>query len=109
MRQVRAGVIDVGSNTIRLLVAESARRGLETILSERIHLGLATDIERDGRISEEKLVQVGKLAGDCGIHRLEGVVTSPGRQSSNADRLHDALSDATAASVRLLSAEEEGR
>ena len=116
MRQVRAGVIDVGSNTIRLLVAESARRGLETILSERIHLGLATDIERDGRISEEKLVQVGKLAarytklaGDCGIHRLEVVVTAPGRQSSNADRLHDALSDGTAASVRLLSAEEEGR
>jgi exopolyphosphatase / guanosine-5'-triphosphate,3'-diphosphate pyrophosphatase len=116
MRRVRAGVIDVGSNTIRLLVAESARRGLETILSERTHVGLATDIERDGRISDEKLARVGTLAarytalaGDCSVDRLEVVVTAPGRQSSNAGRLHDVLSDATAASVRLLSAEEEGR
>lgn len=116
MRRVRAGVIDVGSNTIRLLVAESARRSLEAILSERTHVGLATDIEREGRISDEKLAQVGKLAarytalaGECGVDRLEVVVTAPGRQSSNAGRLHDALSDATAASVRLLSAEEEGR
>jgi exopolyphosphatase / guanosine-5'-triphosphate,3'-diphosphate pyrophosphatase len=116
MRRVRAGVIDVGSNTIRLLVAESARRGLETILSERTHVGLATDIERDGRISDEKLARVGKLAsrytalaGDYSVDRLEVVVTAPGRQSSNAARLHDVLSDATAASVRLLSGEEEGR
>ena len=116
MRRVRAGVIDVGSNTIRLLVAESARRGVETILSERTHVGLAADIERHGQISDEKLAQVGKLAarytalaGVCGIRRLEVVVTAPGRQSGNADRLHDALSDGTAASVRLLSAEEEGR
>ena len=49
MRPVRAGIIDVGSNTIRLLVAEQGGcGGLATILSERTHVGLATDIERTG-------------------------------------------------------------
>jgi exopolyphosphatase / guanosine-5'-triphosphate,3'-diphosphate pyrophosphatase len=113
---MRTGVIDVGSNTVRLLVAARGRRALDTILSERTHLGLATDIERDGRVSDEKLVAVGKLAAryatlarDCGARRVEIVVTAPGRQSANASELHGALEAASGAPVRQLSAEEEGR
>lgn len=113
---MQAGVIDVGSNTVRLLVARRGRRALDTILSERTHLGLATDIERDGRISDEKLTAVGKLAGryaalarDAGARRLEILVTAPGRQSANACDLHRALGEASDSPVRQLSAEEEGR
>lgn len=116
MRPVRAGVIDVGSNTLRLLVAEPTPRGLETILSERTHVGLARDIERDGGISAAKLAQAQELASryavlarDCGVDRIEVLVTAPGRQSDNADELHAALAEATAMPVRQLSAEEEGR
>jgi exopolyphosphatase / guanosine-5'-triphosphate,3'-diphosphate pyrophosphatase len=116
MRPVRAGVIDIGSNTMRLLVAEQGRRGLDPILSRRAYVGLATDIERDGWISDEKLAQVQVLATrytvlarDSGADRLEVLVTSPGRQSGNAPELHAALAGATAARVRQLSAEEEGR
>jgi exopolyphosphatase / guanosine-5'-triphosphate,3'-diphosphate pyrophosphatase len=116
MRPVRAGVIDVGSNTVRLLVAGPRRRGLDTILSERTHVGLATDVEREGRISAERLDRVQKLAAsyaalarDCGVDRLEVLVTAPGRQSANADELHAALAEATTTPVRQLSAEEEGR
>jgi exopolyphosphatase / guanosine-5'-triphosphate,3'-diphosphate pyrophosphatase len=116
MRPVRAGVVDVGSNTIRLLVAESARRGLASIVSERTHVGLATDVERDGEISGEKLRRVHEvaahyaaLAGDYGVDRLEVVVTAPGRQSANAHELRERLFDATGVPVRQLSAEDEGR
>ena len=45
MASMRAGVIDVGSNTVRLLVAAPSRRGLNTILSERTHLGLGVEID----------------------------------------------------------------
>jgi exopolyphosphatase/guanosine-5'-triphosphate,3'-diphosphate pyrophosphatase len=116
MRPVRAGVIDVGSNTVRLLVAERAGAGLVTILSERTHVGLAIDVEREGRFSAEKLDEVGELASryaalarDGGVGGLEIVVTAPGRQSRNAQELHAVLADATAVPVRQLSAEEEGR
>jgi exopolyphosphatase / guanosine-5'-triphosphate,3'-diphosphate pyrophosphatase len=116
MRPVRAGVIDIGSNTMRLLVAKHGRRGLDPILSRRAYVGLATDIERDGWISDEKLAQVQELAArytvlarDSGADRLEVLVTSPGRQSGNAPELHAALAKATGGRVRQLSAEEEGR
>src|SRR5918994_1814599 len=116
MRPVVAGVIDVGSNTLRLLVATSARRGLDTILSERTHVGLAADVERHGAISEARLRRVhevaeryGVLARERGVDRLEVVVTAPGRQSANAAALHEQLADATGVPVRQLSAEEEGR
>jgi exopolyphosphatase / guanosine-5'-triphosphate,3'-diphosphate pyrophosphatase len=115
MRSMRVGVIDVGSNTARLLVASPARRGLDTILSERTHLGLGTDIEREGAISERKILQAAELAGryaalarSCGTERLELLVTAPGRQARNAKLLRRALRDSSGAPVRQLSAEQEG-
>jgi exopolyphosphatase / guanosine-5'-triphosphate,3'-diphosphate pyrophosphatase len=116
MRPVRAGVVDVGSNTIRLLVAESARRGVASVLSERTHVGLAADVERQGEISGEKLrraeevaAHYGSLARESGVERLEVLVTAPGRQSGNAAELRERLAAATGVPVRQLSAEEEGR
>jgi exopolyphosphatase / guanosine-5'-triphosphate,3'-diphosphate pyrophosphatase len=116
MGTMRAGVIDVGSNTVRLLVAASSRRGLSTVLSERTHLALATDIERDGRISDRKLSDLADVAAeyaasarDAGADPLEVIVTAPGRQSANARVLHGVLAEATGLPVRQLSADEEGR
>jgi exopolyphosphatase/guanosine-5'-triphosphate,3'-diphosphate pyrophosphatase len=116
MASMRAAVIDVGSNTVRLLVAAPSRRGLNTILSERTHLGLGADIERDGLLSERKILEAAELVGryaalarSCGARGLEVLVTAPGRQGRNAGFLHRLLGEASAAPVRQLSAEEEGR
>ncbi len=116
MESMRAGVIDVGSNTVRLLVAGPSDRGLNTIVSERTHLGLAADIERTGLLSERKVMQAAELtrryatlARSCGAQSLEVLVTSPGRQSRNAALLHRRLGEASGAPVRQLSAEQEGR
>lgn len=112
---MRAAVLDVGSNTVRLLVAAQGGSGLKTICAEGEHLGLAADIERDGWISAPKLAEArmfaahyADLAREHGAGRIEVVVTAPGRQSANADALVDALSQGAGAPVRILSAEEEG-
>jgi exopolyphosphatase/guanosine-5'-triphosphate,3'-diphosphate pyrophosphatase len=112
---MRAAVLDVGSNTVRLLVAQESNPGLKTIAAEGVHLGLASDIEQGGWISEAKLARAHELAaGFAGIARSRGavtievVVTAPGRQSSNAAALVAALEAGADAPVRVLSAEEEG-
>jgi exopolyphosphatase / guanosine-5'-triphosphate,3'-diphosphate pyrophosphatase len=106
------GVVDVGSNTVRVLVT---RRG-RPILSEREMLRLGADVERDGRIGDEKLARtaavVGRYAADAraeGVERLEVLITSPGRQAANGDDLAAAIATAARCPVRILSAVEEGR
>jgi exopolyphosphatase / guanosine-5'-triphosphate,3'-diphosphate pyrophosphatase len=116
MPRMRVGIIDVGSNTVRLLVATPAERGVDAVFGERAYAGLAAEIERTGAISSEKLSEVGRLAAhysslafEHGADKLEVIVTAPGRHSANASELHDVLASATKAAVRQLSAEEEGR
>jgi exopolyphosphatase/guanosine-5'-triphosphate,3'-diphosphate pyrophosphatase len=114
---VKVGIIDVGSNTVRLLAAETGRSGSVTALrEERCQVGLGDVIERRGRIPETKLSETAdcargyaKLARRMGCDRLEVVVTAPGRQSTNAAALLRALGDAAGVTPRVLSAENEGR
>lgn len=47
---VRVGIVDVGANTVRLLVATMRNSALVAVREERVQLGLGDDIERTGRI-----------------------------------------------------------
>lgn len=116
MTGMRVGVIDVGSNTVRLLVASVAGDAVRTVREEREHLGLGEEILRHGRVRRTKLDEVTAVTGDyarlarkLGVRELETVVTAPGRQGDSPERLLDAIGRATAAEVRVVSAEEEGR
>jgi exopolyphosphatase/guanosine-5'-triphosphate,3'-diphosphate pyrophosphatase len=111
---MRVGVIDVGANTMRLLVAARAGSGLTTVHRERIQLGLGEFIEQGGDIPQDRLQATGRAARDqaasarrLGCSRIEIVVTSPGRQAENADELIAALERVRGASARVLTAEEE--
>src|SRR5512132_1013114 len=89
---VRVAVIDVGANTLRLLVVEAAPGGmLETVREERVQLGLGEEIELTGRISRRKLRAVTETARrqlrrarKLGSGSVDVLVTSPGRQSENS-------------------------
>lgn len=113
---MRVGVIDVGSNTVRLLVAARAGSALVPLREDRAFLGLGEEVESYGYISEAKLHETARYvraqaaaAREFGLHELEVVVTAPGRQSANADDLVSALRSAAGAGVRVLAPEEEGR
>jgi exopolyphosphatase/guanosine-5'-triphosphate,3'-diphosphate pyrophosphatase len=112
---VNAGVVDVGSNTVRLLVARPSPSGLVRVRQEKAYVGLGAELIRNGRITEAKLAEAAAVAGEFariarkeGSDPLEVIVTAPGRQASNGDELLDELARATRAPVRLLTAEEEG-
>jgi exopolyphosphatase / guanosine-5'-triphosphate,3'-diphosphate pyrophosphatase len=110
-------VIDVGSNSVRLLTAEIERNGdARAIERDRVYLRLGDDAYNFGRIGARKLDELEFVAErfalrarTLGVERLETIVTAPGRQASNADELVDVLADATRAPVLVLSAEDEAR
>jgi exopolyphosphatase/guanosine-5'-triphosphate,3'-diphosphate pyrophosphatase len=106
------GVVDVGSNTVRLLVSHEGC----SVLTRRAMLRLGAEVERHGAIGEDKLAEVSGTVGSfvaaarsIGVDRIEVLVTSPGRQAANADELVERLAVASRAPVRVLSAADEGR
>ena len=113
---MRVAAIDVGSNTVRLLVATLEDGSVEPVREERTAVGLAREIERTGRIPEEKIARAAEVArryardaAKLGAAQIEVLVTAPARQGRNGSELVEAISDATRLPVRPLSAEEEGR
>jgi exopolyphosphatase/guanosine-5'-triphosphate,3'-diphosphate pyrophosphatase len=108
---VPVGVIDVGSNSVRLKVA----RGDEEIVSAREMLRLGAEVEEYGRITDAKLAETAEvvrrfanLARAEGATELEVLITSPGRQAGNGLELLEALREAGACSARILTSVDEG-
>jgi exopolyphosphatase/guanosine-5'-triphosphate,3'-diphosphate pyrophosphatase len=113
---MRVAAIDVGSNTVRLLVATLEDGSVRPVQEERTAVGLAREIERTGRIPDDKIERAAQVArryardaAKLGAVRIEVLVTAPARQSGNGTELVDAIASATRLPVRPLSAEEEGR
>jgi exopolyphosphatase / guanosine-5'-triphosphate,3'-diphosphate pyrophosphatase len=115
MEPVRVAVVDVGANTLRLLVADPDGRSVAAVRQEKEQLGLGEEVERYGYISDLKCAEAvdaaraqTRRARQLGCERIEILVTSPGRQSANSDEFADALARGTGVPVRILSSEEEG-
>jgi exopolyphosphatase/guanosine-5'-triphosphate,3'-diphosphate pyrophosphatase len=112
---VRVAIVDVGANTLRLLVATREEGRLAAVREQRVQLSLGEDIEHSGEISEEKLAEAAAIAGahvrrarKLGCDRIDILVTSPGRQAANGRALVSRLAATTRVPTRVLTPDEEG-
>jgi exopolyphosphatase/guanosine-5'-triphosphate,3'-diphosphate pyrophosphatase len=112
---MRVGIVDVGANTLRLLVAAQEDGRLVALREQRVQLGLGEEIERSGALGEEKLAEAAAVARahvrrarKLGCDRIDVLVTSPGRQARNGHELASVLREATGVATKVLRPEEEG-
>jgi len=112
---VRAAVLDIGSNTARLLVAEARGGRIVPVRKEKVYLGLGAEILHRGAIGEAKLAETAdvartfaKLARKSGADETDVLVTAPGRQAANPEALLATVARASGTVARIVSAREEG-
>jgi exopolyphosphatase/guanosine-5'-triphosphate,3'-diphosphate pyrophosphatase len=113
---VPVGVLDIGSNSTRLLVARVERGGVVVVDQDKVRLPLGEEIERFGAVSDLHIAAaakaVRKLSNRARLHSIDELdvfLTAPGRQSANAAELVAQLTSAAGVPVRILSTDEEGR
>ena len=72
---MNVGVIDVGSHTVRLLLASRDDGRIQPLRQEKAAIGLGAEVESLGRLSEEKIAEAASLVGSFArIARKAGAV-----------------------------------
>jgi exopolyphosphatase / guanosine-5'-triphosphate,3'-diphosphate pyrophosphatase len=113
---LRLGCIDIGSNTTRLLVADSDRGRLQWVHQERSFTRLGHELGRRGAIGPAKIAEVVAVVRDQhvsarmhGAAEVRAVATEAVRSAANGDELCAAIRRATGLTVEVLSSREEAR
>ena len=110
----RHAVVDVGSNTIHLLVGEAGKGEVLPVTGEKVSARLGAGVEKTGRIAEERLALAADAIGlFARISALNGVsepailATSAVRDAENGAELAERVRELTGLKMRLISGEEE--
>lgn len=115
---MRLATIDLGSNTVRLLVAdvEPGRAGWRAVDQDQKVTRLAEGLAATGCLAEAAMartrattVEFVRRARAAGAARIEVVATSAVREAGNGRQFAAAVGEATGAVVRVISGAEEAR
>ena len=111
----KIGIIDLGSNSARLVIVNLFSEGyfvVEDELKENVRLG--QDMERDGFLKPQRVAETiktlkmfRKLCDASGVSRIIAVATAAVRRAKNQRSFLDEIQASCGIKIRVLSAEEE--
>jgi len=114
MSTVRRAVIDVGTNSVKLLVAEVAGREIQPVREDSKQTRLGRGFFESHRLQPEAIAKtalaVTRFANDARALKAESIrviATSAARDATNSIDLITAIHDATALPVEIISGELE--
>jgi exopolyphosphatase/guanosine-5'-triphosphate,3'-diphosphate pyrophosphatase len=110
----RIGIVDMGSNAIRFLVAEATAGTIAVLESHRLAVRLGHDVFHTGQIPEATLAEVvdafRRFRATCdrhGAQRVRAIATSAMRDARNRDLLLDRVRDAAGIEIEVISGTQE--
>jgi exopolyphosphatase / guanosine-5'-triphosphate,3'-diphosphate pyrophosphatase len=114
LRERDFGVVDIGSNTVHLLVARTNGVSITPLVDESEGLRLGVDVDSSGAIGHEKLEElIGTLcrfkdsAAKVGVTGLHLLATHAIRAASNRHTVCEEIAQVTGFQVEVLSPEHE--
>ena len=112
----RVAVIDIGSNSVRLVVYDGAGRAPMPVFNEKVLCGLGRGLASTGKLSEDGyarcikvLPRFSKITRDIGVDHIDILATAAVRDASNGQALIDDITRICGLEVRVLSGKEEAR
>lgn len=115
-RDERVAVVDIGSNSIRLVVFDGLKRAPAAVFNEKVLCGLGRGLQSSGRLSPEgvelavpNLVRFTSLARSMGVGRIDLVATAAVRDAEDGQAFRATVEKLCGHPVRVLSGEEEAR
>jgi exopolyphosphatase/guanosine-5'-triphosphate,3'-diphosphate pyrophosphatase len=112
----RIAVIDIGSNSLRLVVFERLGATLLPLLNEKVMCGLGRGIARTGRLSREgvelayaNLQRFVALARALNVDHLMGIATAAVRDASDGEAFAAEIERQCGLPVRIVNGAEEAR
>jgi exopolyphosphatase/guanosine-5'-triphosphate,3'-diphosphate pyrophosphatase len=112
----RVAVVDIGSNSIRLVVFDGLRRAPLPVFNERVLCGLGKGLEDRGELNPEgvelaliNLYRFSRLAEAMGTERVSLLATAAVREASNGREFVERVEADTGRKVTILNGEDEAR
>jgi len=114
---MRVGVVDIGSNSTRLLVADVHEGAITDVLERRSEVTrLGQDVDRTGRLADAAMNRVRatldgyrRTLDDLGVARAVAVLTSATRDASNGAAFLDDVRERYRLDAHILPGEDEAR
>jgi exopolyphosphatase / guanosine-5'-triphosphate,3'-diphosphate pyrophosphatase len=111
-----AAVIDVGSNSVRLVVYRIDGRAMTPILNEKVMAGLGRDLTRNGFLAESGVEQAlralkrfATLVEALGVKDVFPVTTAAVREARDGKAFAQRVHDETGFTLRILDGADEAR
>lgn len=112
----RVGVIDIGSNSIRLVVYEGARRAPVPIFNEKVLCGIGSKLQSTGRLDPDgvdlalqNIPRFVAAADAMEVEELHVVATAAARDAEDGPDFIAAIERDCGVAVRVITGEEEAR
>lgn len=113
---MRVAVVDLGSNSTRLMVAEADGRHLEELDRRTTVTRLAEGVDANGRLADaaiertvEVLAEYAAAIEAAAPERVVGLATSAMRDAANANEFRALVADRFGLDLRIIGGDEEGR
>ncbi|MEO0981200.1 MAG: Ppx/GppA phosphatase family protein [Pseudomonadota bacterium] len=113
---VRAGVIDIGSNSVRLVVYDVSGAGALAHFNEKVMAGLGRGVRETGRLSTDgvemamgALIRFRAVLDGLGVSQAAGVATAAVRDADDGADFAARAAETLGVPVRVLSGDDEAR
>jgi exopolyphosphatase/guanosine-5'-triphosphate,3'-diphosphate pyrophosphatase len=115
-RRGSVAVIDIGSNSLRLVVYDGVRRSPRPLFNEKVMCGLGRNLEATGKLDPDgvalaraNLQRFVTMTRDIAVRRLDVLATAAVRDASDGRSFVSDIERRHRLKVRILSGEQEGR